>query len=91
MFFKTIQKTEKSIECLSCMNRFHAVSACTMSFNSNIDNNTIDLCQNCLAESLPFQTLNDLEYEFTVLKGNNVRKDEMDRIKAFEIQPFRHK
>ena len=58
--FKTIQKTQKSIECLTCMNRFHAASACTGSFNSSIGNNTIDLCQNCLAESLPFQTLDDL-------------------------------
>ena len=48
----------------------------------------IDLCQNCLAESLPFQTLNDLEFEFTVLKGINVRKDEMDRLRHLKFNPF---
>ena len=70
------------------MNRFHAVSACTKSFNSNIGNNTIDLCQNYSAESLPFQTLDDLEFEFTVLKGINVRKDEMDRLRHLKFNPF---
>ncbi len=48
----------------------------------------IDLCQNCLAESLPFQTLDDLEFEFTVLKGIIVRKDETDRPRHLKFNPF---
>jgi hypothetical protein len=48
----------------------------------------IDVCQKCLANTLPFQTVDDLDYELNVLNGNNVSEENMDRIKAFKIQSF---
>ncbi len=71
---------------------YESVSCCVYMHKiiqlQHIGNNTIDLCQNCLAESLPFQTLDDLEFEFTVLKGINMRKDEMDRLRHLKLNPF---
>jgi hypothetical protein len=47
----------------------------------SIYHTTTDLCQHCLlANSLPFQSLNDLEHEFTVSKGINISEEEMDRL-----------
>ena len=86
--FKTVQKTQKSVECLTCSKWFHAVPACTKSFNSSIDNTTIDLCQHCLANSLPFQSLDDIEYQFTVSKGINISEEEMDRLMHLKFNPF---
>ena len=68
---KIIGKTQKSIECLTCGKQFHAVTSCVKSLNTIIGN-TLDTCQKCLTNILPFQTLDDLEYQFTVLNGNNV-------------------
>lgn len=88
--YKTTLKTQQTVDCLTCSNRFHAVSACIKSINSSIDNstNTIDFCQHCLANSLPFQTLDDLDYELTVSNGNNISENEMDRLRHLKFNPF---
>ena len=87
---KGIQNTQKSTECKTCGNCFHAVSGCLISFEFNeTDNDTIELCQNCLTNALPFQTLDDLEYEFTVLKGSNISETNMDRLRHLKFNPFK--
>ena len=42
----------------------------------------------CLDDSLPFQKLDDFDYEFTVLKGNNVNDRDMDRLSRLKFNPF---
>jgi hypothetical protein len=56
------------------------VSCCVAqkSFNSSIGDTTIDLCQHCLLSYLPFQSLDDLDYEFTVSNEINISEEEMD-------------
>jgi hypothetical protein len=49
---------------------------------------TTDLCQHCLANLLPFQSLDDLDYEFTVSNGINISEDEMDRLMHLKFNPF---
>ena len=79
----------KKVKCMTCGRRFHAVSPCVKSFDTNdIAENSINTCQNCLAYSLPFQTLYDLDYEFTVLNGNNVSEQDMDRLRQLKSNPF---
>jgi hypothetical protein len=41
-----------------------------------------------LTNILPFQTLNDLEYQFTVLNGNNVSEKDMDRSNNLKFNPY---
>ena len=41
-----------------------------------------------LAYSLPFQTLDDLDYEFTVLNGNNASEQNMDELRQLKFNPF---
>ena len=50
--------------------------------------NTVEVCQKCLANNLPFQTLDDLDYELNVLNGNNVNEANMDRLKPLKFNPF---
>ena len=84
-----IQEKQKQVKCMTCGRRFHAVSPCVKSFDTNdIAKNSINTCQNCLAYSLPFQTLDDLDYEFTVLNGNNVSEQDMDRLRQLKFNPF---
>ena len=78
---KIIGKTQKSIECLTCGK--HALSCC-----DTITGNTLDTCQKCLTNILPFQTLDDLEYQFTVLNGNNVSEKDMDRLNNLKFNPY---
>ena len=63
------------------------VYACIKSFDSNIGN-TIDVCQMCLKNALPFQTLDDLDYEFNVLNGNNISKENLASLKLLKFNPF---
>ena len=59
------------------------------SFDTNvIAKRSINTCQNCLDDSLPFQKLDDFDYEFTVLKGNNVNDRDMDRLSRSKFNPF---
>ena len=59
------------------------------SFDTNvIAKRSINTCQNCLDDSLPFQKLDDFDYEFTVLKGNNVNERDMDRLIHLKFNPF---
>ena len=46
------------------------------------------MCQHCLANSLPFQSLDDIEYQFTVSKGINISEEEMDRLMHLKFNPF---
>ena len=46
------------------------------------------MCQNCLSDTIPFQTLDDLEYEFTVLNGKNISENDMDRLRHLKFNPF---
>ena len=88
---KMMQEKQKQVKCLTCGRRFHAVSSCVKSFDTNdIAENSINTCQNCLAYSLPFQTFDDLDYEFTVLNGNNynVSEQDMDRLRQLKFNPF---
>ena len=64
---KMIQEKQKQpVKCLTYGRRFHAVSSCGKSFDTHdIAENSTNTCQNCLAYSLPFQTLDDLDYEFS--------------------------
>ena len=55
--------------------------ACIKPFDSNIGN-TIDVCQICLKNALPSQTLDDLDYEFVLSKEN------MDRLNLLKFNPF---
>ena len=45
------------------------------------------MCQKCLANALPFQTLDDLDYEFTV-NGNIVSEEDMDKLRNLKFNPF---
>ena len=83
---KIIRKTQRAIK-LCQMVSDHAVSTCIKSFDPNIGN-TIDVCQKCLANTLPFQTVDDLHYELNVLNGNNVSEENMDRLKYLKFNPF---
>jgi hypothetical protein len=84
---KIIHKTQKAIECLTCAKWFHAVSTCIKSFDPNIGN-TIDVCQKCVDNTLPFHMLDDLDYELNVLNGNNLSEESMDRLKHLKFNPF---
>ena len=76
-------------ECLTCGRWFHAVPSCLKSFDTNvIAKRSINTCQNCLDDSLPFQKLDDFDYEFTVLKGNNVNDRDMGRLSHLKFNPF---
>jgi hypothetical protein len=46
------------------------------------------MCQKCLANTLPFQTVDDLDYELNILNGNNVSEENMDRLKHLKFNPF---
>ena len=83
---KIIHKAQKAIECLTCAKWFHAVFTCIKSFDPNIGN-TIDMCQKCLDNALPFQMLDDLDYELN-LNGNNLSEESMDRLKHLKFNPF---
>jgi hypothetical protein len=37
---------------------------------------------------LPFQTLDELNYQFTVLNGNNVSEKDMDRLNNLKFNPY---
>ena len=41
-----------------------------------------------LAYSSPFQTLDDLDYEFTVLNGNNASEQNMDELRQLKFNLF---
>ena len=84
---KIINKTQRAIKCLTCDKWFHAVYACIKSFDTN-NGNTIDVCQICLKSALPFQTLDNLDNEFNFLNGNNISKENMDRLKHLKFNPF---
>ena len=84
--FNIIRETQKSIECLQCEKWFHARTTCIDSFDSKI-RSTIEVCQECLANALPFQTLDDLDYEFTV-NGNIVSEEDMDKLRNLKFNPF---
>ena len=86
---RIIRDKQKFIERLTCGRWFHAVPSCVKSFDTNvITEKTTNFCQDCLDDSLPFQKLDDLDYEFTVLKGNNVCERDMDRLRHFKFSPF---
>ena len=63
------------------------LSTCIKSFDPNIGN-TIDVCQKCSANTFPFQTVDDLDYELNILNGNNVSEENMDRLKHLKFNPF---
>ena len=74
---------------MTCGRRFHAVPSCVKSCDTNvIAKRSINACQNCLDDSLPFQKLDDFDYEFTVLKGNNINDWDMDRLSRLKFKPF---
>ena len=57
---RIIPDKQKFIECLTCGRWFHAVPSCMKSFDTNvIAKRSINTCQNCLDDSLPFQKLDD--------------------------------
>ena len=86
---RIIRDKQKFIECLTSGRWFLAVPSCMKSFDTNvIAKRSINTCQNCLDDSLPFQKLDDFEYEFTVLKGNNVNEQDMDRLSHLKFNPF---
>ena len=85
---KIIQEGHKHIICLTCNKLYRAESACTKSFDSNINQASIDMCQNSLADIILFQTLDDLEYKFTIFDRNNLSEDDMDRLKHLKFNPF---
>ena len=86
---RIIRDKQKFFECLTCGRWFHAVPSCMKSFDTNvIARRSINTCQNCLDDSLPFQKLDDFDYEFTVLKGNNVNERDMDRLSHLKFNPF---
>ena len=86
---RIIRDKQKFFECLTCGRWFHAVPSCMKSFDTNvIARRSINTCQNCLNDSLPFQKLDDFDYEFTVLKGNNVNERDMDRLSHLKFNPF---
>ena len=85
---QTIKKNQNSIKCLTCSKWFHAATTCIKSFHNSIDKSTTDFCQICLAKTLPFQALDDLDYEFTVLKGENISEYDMDRLRNLKFNPF---
>ena len=86
---RIIRGKQKFIECLTSGRRFHAVPSCVKSFDTNvIAKRSINTCQNCLDDSLPFQKLDDFDYEFIVLKGNNVNDQDMDRLSRLKFNPF---
>jgi hypothetical protein len=46
------------------------------------------VCQKCSANTFPFQTVDDLDYELNILNGNNVSEENMDRLKHLKFNPF---
>jgi hypothetical protein len=70
----------------TCGKWFHALTTCIDSFDSKI-RNTVKVCQKCLANALPFQTLDDLDYEFTV-NGNIFSEEDMDKLRNLKFNPF---
>mgnify|MGYP002804047169 FL=1 len=86
---RVIRTKQKFIECLTCGRRFHAVSSRVKSFDTKvIAKRSIDTCQNCLEDSLPFHKLDDFDYKLSVLKGNNVNDRDMDRLSHLKFNPF---
>jgi hypothetical protein len=57
------------------------------SFNYSIDNTTTDLCQYCFVNSLPFQSLDDLDYDYCI-KWINISEEEMDRLMHLKLNTF---
>ena len=86
---KIIQKKGRMLNCLTCGTYFHAVPCCVKSHDINTTlEMSINTCQNCITDSLPFQTLDDLDFELTLLKGNNLSEQDMDRLKSLKFNPF---
>ena len=83
--YNIIRETQKSIECLTCGKWFHALTTCIDSFDSKI-RNTIEVCQKCLANALPFQTLGNLKFNpfdassNIALSENNANIDNRSKI-----------
>jgi hypothetical protein len=70
---KIIGKKQKSIECITCHKWYHAKPACVIS----LDNAEIELCKNCIDNVLPFQSLDDLEYELNITKQRNFSQEDI--------------
>ena len=85
---KSIGKYQKWIECNTCHRWYHAKSACVKSFDANVNNAEIDICKLCLDNALPFQSLDDLEYELNITRGRTFSQDDMDRITQLSYNPF---
>ena len=52
------------------------------------DAKEIEICHICLNESLPFQSLNDEDYEFTVKNNRHISERERDRLEGLKFNPF---
>ena len=48
----------------------------------------IEICQKCLENSLPFQSLDDPGYELTVISQRNLSEVDMDRLSPLKFNPF---
>lgn len=84
---KTIGKYQKPIQCSTCEKRFHATPACMKSFDTDTNKELIDLCQKCLDDSLPFQSLDHSELTI-ILNQKNISPSDVDRLNQLKFNPF---
>ena len=83
-----IGKNKKSINCLTCGGWFHARTAC-MKLTLGCQQTEIDICDTCLSNSLPFYSIDDLEFYFIFGNFNQISSEEdMDRLTQLNFNPF---
>ena len=57
--------------------------------DTNVLNNwKIEICQICLDDSLPFQSLDDFDYKLNIINNENLSEKDMDRLNQLKYNPF---
>ena len=83
-----IHQNKKSINCLTCEGWFHARTSCVKS-PLTCQQTEIDICNMCLIYSLPFQSIDDSEFNYIFGNFSRIPSDEdMDRLTQLKFNPF---
>ena len=83
-----ISRNKKSIKCLTCGGRFHTRASC-IKLPVTCHQTEIDICNMCLSCSLPFYSIDDLEFHFIFGNFNRLPCDEvMDRLTQLKFNPL---
>ena len=81
----------KNIKCKSCHSTFHLQSRCLKLENNEVLNlhDEIFLCYQCLENSLPFNSLDDVDYDIAINNLNNdLSQRECEKLRNLTFNPF---